>query len=143
MPVPEINEQVSQFAFSPMVAKEVKNKAGWTCEKTGRRASDGWRMEACHDNHDKNNPYYNNEVNGRCFCLSAHLEQHVRILQTCPEYMRSWADVSVHLIAKRAYSKGLRYEKHYYENPLDIIDDRDEVVAILMELGLDPEEYIF
>ena len=60
MEIPEEKQEyISQFAFSRDVAREIKDNADWECEETGRKASDGWKMEACHKNHDKNYPYYN------------------------------------------------------------------------------------
>ena len=144
MPIPEEqSEYVTQFAFSRDVAQNIKRQADWTCEETGKKAADGWRLEAAHDCHNKHYPYYNNEVNGKCLCIASHLKQHIKILETCPAHMKGWAKASIKLIAKRAFTEGLRYSKHYFEYPLDIIDDRDEVVNILVDGGLDPEEYIF
>ena len=138
----EIRENISEFAFSASIARQIKERVGWECEETGRKAEDGWRLEAAHDCHERNNPYYNNPCNGRCLCISAHLQQHIKILETAPDHREEWAYRSVQLIAKRAYSKGLRTEEHYFDKPLDIIDDRDEVVDILRSNNLEPEEFI-
>jgi len=143
MPIPEEqSEYVTQFAFSRDIAREVKDRADWECEETGRKASDGWRMEACHKNHDKNYPYYNHPDNGNCLCLLAHLEDHITLLERTKPHKRKWAYRSVQLIAKRAYFDGQRTQEHYFNNPLDIIDDREEIVEMLSNYGLKPEEFI-
>lgn len=135
------------FAFSRRVAYEIKEGASWTCEISGKRAEDGWKMDAGHRyTHDKKDPRYNDPANGMCICLEEHLKQHIDLYNEAlcsdnDEYI-DWAYHSVRLIARRAYIDGLRSLDHYAEVPLDIIDDRDTVIEILNDYGLNPEELI-
>ena len=143
----EVNESVSEFAFNSRVAYEIKENNNWMCEITGRKKSDGWRLDASHINHDKNNPYYNNTRNGECLCLTEHLKFHIGIYQDYlnngTEDQIAWAVCSLRLISKRAYSRGLRTDEHYQDKPLDIIDDRDEVVEVLKDAELNPTAFIY
>jgi hypothetical protein len=135
------------FAFGRQVAIEIKEKAGWQCEVTGKRYEDGWKLDASHKyTHDKRNPRYNDPDNGICLCLEEHLKQHIELYWDAiengtDEYM-DWAFHSVRLIARRCYREGLRTLDHYAEVPSDIVDDRDVVVEILLEGGLDAKEII-
>lgn len=135
------------FAFSRSVAIEIKERACWQCEVTGKRYEDGWRLDASHKyTHDRNDPRYNDPDNGICLCLEEHLKQHIELywdsIEHGTEQYRDWAYHSLRLIARRAYIDGLRSLDHYAEFPSDIIDDRDTVVEILSENGLDPKQLL-
>ena len=140
-------EQFS-FAFGKATAVEIKNRANWICEVSGRRYEDGWKMDASHRyTHDKNDPKYNDPDNGICLSLPEHLKQHIDIykdslLNGYTQDYKDWARASVQLIARRSYRDGLRTLDHYAAVPLDIIDDRDLVIEILTDNDLDPAEFI-
>ena len=145
--IEDIPQNRMSFAFSKRVAYEIKDGACWTCEISGKKAKDGWKMDAGHRyTHDKKDPRYNNPENGMCICLEEHLKQHIELYQEAlcigDEAYIDWAYHSTRLIARRCYREGLRTLDHYAESPLDIIDDRDTVVGILTDNDLNPSALI-
>lgn len=67
----------SLIAFSEGTRKEVGRNNRWTCERCGRKFSEGWVIHICHYDHDKNNPKYDSPENGWCGCVQCHLRSHI------------------------------------------------------------------
>ena len=130
--------EISKSAFSSGVRKEIGRRDNWTCQVTGRKAKDGWLLDAAHYNHTRGRNY-NTPGNGRMLCRSAHLQEHIGAMQADPTPHNV---SSVHLIANRCYVQGLRKPGKYRLQPWLRYKDRQETIAIIQQAGLDPRDFI-
>ena len=102
---------LSAYAFVPRVAKEIKDRDGWTCQITGQKASDGFRMEA---SHITDGEYNTDPNNGVCLSLMGHFIDHVNKLKaTNNMQLQNYHYASCKLIIQRALGLGLRYPSYY------------------------------
>lgn len=123
--------------FSLESRKEIGKRERWTCCQCGRSFHEGWMVDASHIDHEHNDSY-DDPNNGEIRCLICHLEYHIDLMQ---QLDNNWSIQSVRLIASRAYQNGLHTYKETTEETL--CDDRNEVVTILQNYGLDTDYFLY
>lgn len=93
-------------AFGWKSRKKIKERDNRTCQETGRKASDGWRLDAAHYDHTHGDGY-DNPDNGRLLCVIEHLKEHEQIYQdTRGTNRESWARGALQALSNRIGSRG-------------------------------------
>lgn len=153
--------EVSRFAFSKNVARDIYWMYDGECQDTGVRAGDGYRLDIAHypPNHfDRWSPdvrvrhRYNEAKSGRPLWIPSHLTEHIGITvrEIWPNRPRilyghdtqQWAEESLKLIATRAWLEGYMKTDFYREHPATFEDHREHLVSTFEEYDLDAFDYI-
>lgn len=83
------------MAFSLLVRKAIGKRDKWKCqwedEECNKRFQDGWMVDVAHYDHDKKNPMYDDESNGRVLCVDHHQEDHERYGTGLTKKQNDWA----------------------------------------------------
>lgn len=146
IPIPKSEERGSNFdfSFSKKVSREIKERDNYTCS-CGRHMSGGlhggYKIDASHIDHNKNNPYYNNQSNGLSECLLCHTKRHIDLLKIYDKD-DDWAYSSLHLICERIWRDGLHTSEYQEFIGCTLEEDRMELTALLESENLCISDFV-
>jgi hypothetical protein len=144
LPIPERTETSKyEFAFHSRVARQIKERDDWKC-LCGEGKKEGLRVQAAHLDHNRRNPYYNNECNGRCLCMECHLREHISLLEEASYDDVDWAWHSVRLMAQDIWKSSFHTKGYIHKKGKEqvIEEDRGKLVKIFDDNDLDLFEFI-
>jgi len=124
--------------FSYESRQEIGKNEKWQCA-CGRNFASGYMVHASHYDHDRDSGYYDNPENGCIQCVMCHLRTHIELML---EDDNAWSFNSTRLLAMGIWRDGIHTRAYYRGNPEQILEDREELLAIFDEYGLPVETFV-